>query len=71
LILTVDFITLQSEFAAATRTRGVVAAVARRLNLSHEHVRQVAYGNRKSDRVTKALLSELKRKYRTLRERAA
>jgi len=52
--------------------RGVIADVARRLNLSHEHVRLVAHGRRTSKRVARALVAELRhRKHQQEREKAA
>jgi hypothetical protein len=72
LIPTVDFISLNLEFQQAAKIRGVIANVARRLNLSHEHVRQVALGDRVSRRVAVALTAELRRrKSREQRELAA
>jgi hypothetical protein len=72
LITTVDFTPIEIEFQQAKRIRGLCAAVARRLGLSHEHVRQVAYGNRTSKRVSKALLAEKRRRDRRCeKERAA
>lgn len=54
------------------RIRGVISSVARSMGLSHEHVRQVAYGRRTSARVSKALVAELGRRRRAeRRERAA
>jgi hypothetical protein len=47
------------EFHQSRIVRGVIAEVARDLNLSHEHVRQVAYGHRKSARVLIALKQKL------------
>jgi len=64
LIPTVDSIPFQIEFQRARRMHGLCATVARRLGLSHEHVRQVALGNRVSGRVTKALCAEVRRRER-------
>lgn len=67
-----DSISIKSEFAQAARVRGVIADVARRLKLSHEHVRQVAHGNRVSKRVQRALVNELRRRSKkVIRELAA
>ncbi len=43
---------------------GMNALIARRLGVTHEHVRQVALGNRVSRRVAKALMAEKKRRER-------
>lgn len=42
--------------------RGIIAEVSRRLGLSHEHVAQVAFGNRTSTRVLRALRQEVARR---------
>jgi hypothetical protein len=61
-----------STFQEAAKVRGVIADVARRLNLSHEHVRLVAHGRRTSKRVARALVAELRhRKHQQEREKAA
>lgn len=59
-----DFTAVITEYRQAGKNRGVVAEVARRLGLSHEHVRQVALGTRASKRVARALVSERKRRDR-------
>jgi len=64
LITTVDFTPIEIEFQQARRIHGLCAAVARQLGLSHEHVRQVAHGNRVSKRVSKALIAEKRRRDR-------
>lgn len=66
-----DFTSLSAEFREAAKIRGIVADVARRLHLSHEHVRQVALGGRTSERVAKALTIELRQRKRQDREKAA
>jgi hypothetical protein len=53
---------VDSGFSAVTKLHGVISAVSKSLGLSHEHVRQVAYGNRTSARVKTALLAEIERR---------
>ncbi len=53
-----DFTLITTEMQQARKIRGLVADVARKMGLSHEHVRQVAGGDRTSARVAKALLAE-------------
>ena len=53
---------LFDNFDRVAIVRGTIAEVARQLNLSHEHVRQVAYGNRVSLRVKEALSAELEKR---------
>ena len=63
---------MKEQFLRASKIRGIVASVARQLDLSHEHCRLVAHGKRTSERVSKALLSELrKRQAKEARGRAA
>ena len=66
LITTVDSTPIHIEFKQVKRIHGLCAAVARRLNLSHEHVRQVAHGNRVSQRVTKELIADRRRREKAL-----
>ena len=56
-------IDIPKEFEQAGQLRGVIAAVARDLGLSHEHVRQVARNGRKSPRVAEALRSEIRKRH--------
>ena len=60
-----------SEFQRASRLTGAITRVARKLALTPSHVRQVAIGNRISDRVMRELIAETSRIERKNRERAA
>ena len=65
-VLTEDFFTVTSnavisEFQRSYRLTGTYTKVARQLSLSPQHVREVALGKRRSARVMKSLIAEVKR----------
>lgn len=58
-----------TEFQRASKLTGIFTRVAKKLEVSTQHVREVALGNRRSDRVMKALQSEMRKVVKS--ERAA
>jgi hypothetical protein len=70
--LTVKANSIITEFQRASRLTGIFSRIAERLDVSPNHVRQVALGNRVSDRVMRELRAEMRKVDRGCRaERAA
>lgn len=54
-------ISVIAEFQRASKLTGIFTRIAKKLDVSPQHVREVALGNRRSDRVMKALQAEMRK----------
>lgn len=69
--MSLKFNALASELENAAAFYGAYSAVARRLGVTPQHVRQVAKGNSTSKRVSAELARELRRRRAKIQRRAA